>query len=284
MAFAIIIAVLVGLSIVLSLDTSWMSVMQSHRNEAVFEDRNKEYGAYKLRTGYARQLMFAILGGILLFGLVIGLPYIFSKVGGDEPQPDKVQIVEVNLDNFQEEDELQEEEPPPPPEYTPPEQPQIETVQFTAVEASDEVVDEPPPTQEDLTETTASTVTQEGEKIDAPPPPPPPPVEEETFDLAAVQEQPDFPGGMAKMYEYLQKNTKYPDMEFDAGIQGKVFVEFVVAADGSIQEVKVRRGVSPGLDKEALRAVRSMPKWSPGKMNGKPVKVRFTIPVDFKLK
>jgi protein TonB len=89
---------------------------------------------------------------------------------------------------------------------------------------------------------------------------------------------------MAKMYEYLQKNTKYPDMEFDAGIQGKVYVEFVVDKDGSVEDVKIRRGVSAGLDKEALRAVKSMPKWTPGKMNGKPVKCRFTIPVDFKLK
>ncbi len=164
----------------------------------------------------------------------------------------------------------------------PPPQPQIETVQFVAVEAADEPVEAPPPTQEDLSETTASTTTQEGQKIDAPPPPPP--VEEPTYDLAAVQEQPDFPGGMAKMYAYLQKNTKYPDMEFDAGIQGKVYVEFVVERDGSVEDVKIRRGVSPGLDKEALRAVKSMPKWSPGKMNGKAVKVRFTIPVDFKLK
>ncbi|MEO5584037.1 MAG: TonB family protein, partial [Flavobacteriales bacterium] len=164
----------------------------------------------------------------------------------------------------------------------PPPQPQIETVKFTAVEAADAPVEAPPPTQEDLSTTTASTTTQEGQKIDAPPPPPP--VEEETYDLAAVQEQPDFPGGMAKMYEYLHKNTKYPDMEFDAGIQGKVYIEFVVDKDGSVEDVKVRRGVSPGLDKEALRAVKSMPKWSPGKMNGKAVKCRFTIPVDFKLK
>jgi len=162
-------------------------------------------------------------------------------------------------------------------------QPQIETVQFVAVEASNEPVEAPPPTQEDLKETTAGTTTQEGQKIDAPPPPPPA-VEEETYDIAAVQEQPEFPGGMGKMYEYLQKNTKYPDMEFDAGIQGKVYVEFVVEKDGSVTDVKLRRGVSPGLDKEALRAVRSMPKWTPGKMNGKSVKVRFTIPVDFKLK
>ena len=177
---------------------------------------------------------------IAFFVVVVGTPFVVSKIGTKEKEPDKVKIVDVNLDLFQED---QPEEPPPPPEVVPPPQPQIETVQFVAVEAADEPVEAPPPTQEDLSETTASTTTQEGQKIDAPPPPPP--VEEPTYDLAAVQEQPDFPGGMAKMYAYLQKNTKYPDMEFDAGIQGKVYVEFVVERDGSVEDVKIRRGVSP---------------------------------------
>lgn len=279
MTFAIIVAVLVTLSIMLTFDTTWMNLLQGTRNELVFAHRNREYGAYELRRAYSRRLGIAIAGAVAFFAVLVGTPFVLSKVGEKEPPPEKVRIVEVNLDLFEEE---QPDEPPPPPEVGPPPQPQIETVQFVAVEASDEPVEAPPPTQEDLSETTASTTTQEGEKIDAPPPPPP--VEEETFDLAAVQEQPDFPGGMSKMYEYLQRTTKYPDMEFDAGIQGKVYIEFVVNRDGSIDEVKVRRGVSPGLDREALRAVRSMPKWTPGKMNGKAVKVRFTIPVDFKLK
>lgn len=280
MAFAIIILVLVALSVLLTLDTSWMNVLQGTRNELVFAKRNKDYGAYELRKEYTRRLAVAMVAGIALFAVVVGTPYLITKIGPEQDTKEMVQIVEVNLDNFRDD---QPEEPPPPPEVIVPPQPQIETVQFVAVEASDEPVEAPPPTQEDLSETVASTTTQEGQKIDAPPPPPPP-VEEETFDLAAVQEQPEFPGGMGKMYEYLQKNTKYPDMEYDAGIQGKVWVEFVVERSGEVSDVKVRRGVSPGLDKEALRAVRSMPNWNPGKMNGKAVKVRFTIPVDFKLK
>lgn len=280
MSFVILFALLVGLSVLLTFDTTWMNVLQGTRNELVFATRNKAYGAFELRKDYSRRLGFAMVGAVAFFVVAVGTPWAISKMGPAEAAPEKVKIVEVNLDNFTED---KPEEPPPPPEVISPPQPQIETVQFVAVEASDEPVEAPPPTQEDLSETTASTTTQEGEKIDAPPPPPPP-VEEVTYDLAAVQEQPDFPGGMGKMYEYLQKNTKYPDMEFDAGIQGKVFVEFVVDKDGSVEDVKVRRGVSPGLDKEAVRAVKSMPKWSPGKMNGKAVKCRFTIPVDFKLK
>lgn len=279
MTYVIIVAVLLLLSVLLTYDTSWMNLLQGLRNQLVFANRHKEYGAYELRNHYNRRLGLAMVCAMAFFFLAVGTPYVISKIGPADKEPEKVKIVEVNLDLFQEE---KPEEPPPPPEVIPPPQPQIETVQFTAVEAADEPVEQPPPTQEDLSETTASTTTQEGQKIDAPPPPPP--VEEVTYDLAAVQEQPDFPGGMAKMYEYLQKNAKYPDMEFDAGIQGKVYVEFVVDKDGSVEDVKIRRGVSAGLDKEALRAVKSMPKWSPGKMNGKPVKCRFTIPVDFKLK
>lgn len=129
--------------------------------------------------------------------------------------------------------------------------------------------------------TVTSTPKQDGAKMDAPAPPAP---EEKIYDLAAVQEQPNFPGGMAKMYAYLHENTKYPEKEFDTGIQGKVYIEFIVEKDGTVKDVKLRRGVSPGLDEEALRAVEAMPMWTPGKMNGKPVRVRFTIPVDFKLK
>jgi protein TonB len=277
MAYGTIIVVLLLLSIGLTYDTSWMNVLQRLRNDLVFAGRHKDYGAYELRVDYNRRLGLAMVCAVGFFALVVGAPYVISKMGHKQTAEKKVDIVDVNLDNFVD----QPEEPPPPPEVVPPPQPKIETVQFTAVEAVDKPVEAPPPTQQDLTETTAGETTQEGEKIDAPPPPPP--VEEVTYDLAAVQEQPDFPGGMQKMYDYLHKTIKYPDMEFDAGIQGKVFIQFVVDKDGSVEEVEVRRGVSPGLDKEALRAVKSMPKWSPGKMNGKPVKCRFTIPVDFKL-
>lgn len=277
MSYAIIIVVLLAICILLTLDGSWMNVLQQMRNNLVFADRNKEYGAYELRMDYNRRLAVALISALVFLGVVVGGPFIISKLSGDKDVVEEKKIVDVNLDLFQDTPD----EPPPPPEVIPPPQPQIQTVQFVAVEAADEPVEEPPPTQADLTETTAGETTQEGAKIDAPPPPPP--VEEETYDLAAVQEQPEFPGGMAQMYAYLKKNTKYPDMEFEAGIQGKVYVEFVVDKDGSVEDAKLKRGVSAGLDKEALRAVKSMPKWNPGKMNGKSVKCRFTIPVDFKL-
>lgn len=107
--------------------------------------------------------------------------------------------------------------------------------------------------------------------------------EEGVFDLAAMQEQPEFPGGMEKMYDFLGRLQKYPDMEADAGIQGKVYVEFVILEDGTLSDVQVKKGVSTGLDQEALRLVKAMPNWNPGKMNGKAVRCRFVLPVQFTL-
>ncbi|MBK8612621.1 MAG: TonB family protein [Flavobacteriales bacterium] len=279
MIYAIAFVVLLVLSLLLTMDNSWMNVLQQVRNNVVFANHNRAYGAFMLRKDYNKRLGLAMLLGIGVFLAAMGAPMVISKMGsGDDEMEVKKKIVDVNLELFEE----QPEEPPPPPEVIPPPQPQIETVQFVAVEAADEPVDEPPPTQADLTETTAGQTNQEGQNIDAPPPPPP--VEEETFDLAAVQEQPEFPGGMEKMYEFLGKLQKYPDMEADAGIQGKVYVEFVVEKDGKISDVKLKKGVSAGLDKEAQRLVKAMPNWNPGKMNGKAVKCRFVLPVKFTLR
>ena len=107
------------------------------------------------------------------------------------------------------------------------------------------------------------------------------PVVEEIFDV--VEENPEFVGGMAKLYEYLGKNIQYPEMAKENGIQGKVFVQFVVWKDGTIKDVKVVKGVHNTLNEESLRVVKSMPKWTPGKQRGKAVNTRFTLPVKYKI-
>lgn len=277
MGSIVTILVLLAVSLLLTVDSSWMNVLSGLRNNLVFARHNKAYGAYQLRQEYNKRLGVSLASGIGLVILAVGAPFIINKFGGEKEVEVKKKIVDVNMELFEEEEEKPEEIKEP--EVI--EQPKIETVQFVAVEAADEPVEEPPPTQTDVAETTVSTVTQEGENADVAPPPV---VEEETFDLAAVQEQPEFPGGMEKMYEFMAKTQKYPDMEYEAGIQGKVYVQFTVAKDGSIEDAKVLRSVSDGLDKEAMRLVKSMPKWSPGKMGGKPVKCRFNLPVVFKLK
>lgn len=106
-------------------------------------------------------------------------------------------------------------------------------------------------------------------------------VEQEIFQI--VEEMPQFPGGEAKLMEYVAKNIKYPQIARETGIQGRVFVGFVVEPDGSISNVKLLRGIGGGCDEEAMRVIKSLPKWKPGKQRGKAVRVSYQIPVFFKL-
>ncbi|WP_455671431.1 energy transducer TonB [Phocaeicola sp.] len=105
--------------------------------------------------------------------------------------------------------------------------------------------------------------------------------EQEIFQV--VEEMPEFPGGMAECLKFLGKNIKYPNISQENGVQGKVIVQFVVNQDGSIVDPVVVRSVDPYLDKEALRVIKTMPKWKPGKQRGKAVRVKYTVPVTFKL-
>lgn len=108
------------------------------------------------------------------------------------------------------------------------------------------------------------------------------PEEQEIFEV--VEQMPEFPnGGMAGLMSYLGKNIKYPTIAQENGTQGRVTVQFVVNKDGSIVDAKVLRGVDPYLDKEALRVINAMPKWKPGMQRGKPVRVKYTVPVTFRL-
>ena len=101
------------------------------------------------------------------------------------------------------------------------------------------------------------------------------------FDVVEVM--PQYPGGQIAMLKYIMENMKYPKQAMKEGIQGRVAVSFIVEKDGSISDVKPILSVHPLLNKEAVRVVKSMPKWTPGKQNGKPVRVRFNLPIMFKL-
>lgn len=106
---------------------------------------------------------------------------------------------------------------------------------------------------------------------------------EDTPIFFIVEEMPEFPGGQLALRNFLATSVKYPVIAQENGIQGKVFVNFVVAKDGTITNAKIARGVDPALDKEALRVVNSLPKWKPGKQGGKPVRVSYTVPINFVL-
>lgn len=111
------------------------------------------------------------------------------------------------------------------------------------------------------------------------------PIEEEEDNVIfqVVEKMPSFPGGDAALFKFLNENVKYPVIAQENGVQGRVICQFVVNRDGSIVDVEVVRSVDASLDKEAIRVIKSMPKWSPGQQRGKPVRVKYTLPVNFKL-
>jgi len=160
--------------------------------------------------------------------------------------------------------------PPPPPPPPAPEAPEIIQVVDTKVETRIDINME-----DDQSKAQVQTYT--------PPPPPKEREEEEEEIFVVVENQPEFPGGQAAMMKFLSENIKYPVIAQENGIQGHVICNFVVERDGSITDVQVVRGVDPSLDKEAVRVIQSMPKWKPGMQRGKPVRVRFTLPVVFRL-
>jgi protein TonB len=123
---------------------------------------------------------------------------------------------------------------------------------------------------------------QEIQLIEIDPEPEPDPVEEAPFTI--VEDMPEFPGGEAKLYEFLAKHTKYPPMAKDAGIQGIVYLSFVVEKDGSISSIEVLRGIGAGCDEESVRVLKKMPKWVPGKQRGKTVRVNYRMPFRYKMK
>lgn len=283
-----IIIVITALILVVSLydyftSRSWQQVTSSSRNELVFDERNKEYGAYQIRNNYNRNLIFIVLGLIAAIALTYGT-YMFIKSlpAAEEDLPP----IDTTLFTI-EAPPLDEDIPPPPPiEEEIPVQME-KTVEFLPPVVTDEQVDTPPPIQEEMTDTKASTTTNERETETFLPPPTTakPQVEEKEEILTFVSEEASFPGGTAQMMKYLSQNIKYPEVAIQAGIQGKVTLRFVVGKDGSIENVTVARGVPgcPECDKEAIRVVKSMPKWKAAKNDGKVVKSYFNLPVTFKL-
>ena len=106
-------------------------------------------------------------------------------------------------------------------------------------------------------------------------------LEEKVYEV--VEEMPSFPGGQGAMFEFIANNIQYPIVAEENGVQGRVLVSFVIKKDGSLSNVRVVKSVDPALDKEAVRLIKSMPKWSPGKEKGQFVNVKFTVPVTFRL-
>ncbi len=271
--------------------------------ELIFQGKNKEFGAYELRSKSAKRHNIAMLAVIVFIAAVViisALASALEKGEADEYMATEQEVVYDATNEEQEDEEIEDEviqefEEPEVEEVIPEEI--LNTVQNTEIIiARDEEVNEEDQvkTQEELQETETAfgsttfdqgtddvTVVREHKDEVVVEEKKPAPAPEQIF--TAVEEPPTFPGGQEAMYAWMKNNLRYPEMAAQNNIQGKVIIQFVVEKDGSIGEVKVARGRDQDLDKEAVRMVKSMPKFIPGRMNGQSVRVWFTLPVSFKL-
>lgn len=213
-----------------------------------------------------KKVFFLLIGFVMVLSLVyVGLEWTNTQVT----------VYEVVDMSFLEEDELddivqttQQETPPPPP---PPEPDVVEALNIV---------------EDDVETQTIDVQTEEREEavvIQAPVAAPVVVEEDEEVIFQVVENMPQFPGGDTELFKYLSNNIRYPVIAQENGIQGRVICQFVVNRDGSIVDIEVVRSVDPSLDKEAVRVIQSMPKWKAGQQRGKPVRVKYTLPVNFKL-
>jgi periplasmic protein TonB len=262
-------------------------------DDLVFEQRNKAYGAYILRKAYGNNIKKATYAGVGVFFLVLFSPKILSSIRGNTTLADNTLVTIMPPPPV----DVKPIVPPPlpPPKTLPP--PPIKTISFTPPKVTDneKIIEPEMPKMDDIT-VAVSTKTQDGVKGDLPPvavveaPPLPDPEEvkkvvevDDVLSPVAVQQQPEFKEGLAAMYKFLNKNIVYPAVARENGIEGTVYVGFVVGKDGSIRDVQLKRGIGGGCSEEAIRVIKLMPNWNPGKQNGKAVSVTFTMPVKFKL-
>lgn len=275
---------------------SKIDLISSDWVDLVFEGRNKAYGAYRLRKSTTKRNILAMVAVVLL--LIVAFIILTVKNFVDE-QRAKVAMTQVaeltNYDQPKKKAEVKQKKVEVEPERV------VErvksSIKFTApVIKKDEEVkpDEELKTQDELmsTKTAIGTFDVKGnddangeilkaKEVIAEPEPPKHEEENKVFDI--VEQQPMFPGGPAALVKYLSEHTKYPVVAQENGVQGRVTVQFVVEKDGSISDVHVLRGVDPSLDKEAVRVVKSLPRWTPGKQNGITVRVNYRVPVLFRL-
>ena len=271
----------------------------------IFEGKNKEFGAYSLRSQSDRRHNRAVLFTLIGLVLVLVGGYFWGMYSDYRREQRELQLqaqLEQQLAQMQEEatneepeEEVQAVQEPEQEEALPEEI--LNTVKVTElliakdeeVKAEDEIK-----SQDELKETQTAfgqtdfdkgtddrnvirehkeeVIVEKKEEVKEP---------EKVF--TAVEQMPQFPGGEAELMKYLSKNIKYPTMAMENNIQGRVVVQFVVTKTGSIGEVKVVRSVDRDLDREAIRVCKSLPKFTPGKMNGQAVNVWYTLPVNFKL-
>ena len=270
--------------------------------DIVFDGKNQAFGAYEMRKDTTKRHTKAVVIVLIIIGLLalgMGVAGVVSKYASGEEEGADASVEQQLAVYDAEEDEAEEEEET----FEMPE-PEIEEmikedvanqIQNTIIDVveDDKVVNEVK-TQDELREDdrqvgvqdisdgvddlTKKVVKEEVIIVEEKKP-----VEDIVYTTANVQQQPQFPGGEAAMYKWLSEHIQYPPQAAEEGVDGRVTVQFVVTKTGAIENVQVVRPRHPALDKEAIRVVKSMPAWNPGRNNGQPVKVTFVLPVSFKL-
>lgn len=257
--------------------------------ELIFKDKNKAYGAYKMRRDFGRRQMAAIIIVIVVAAVGFYLPRLIQMAIPEKEE----EMLEVTQLSQLEEPEVKQELVKPVEQIAPP--PQLKsTIKFTApvIKKDEEVADEDElKSQDELTESKVqisiadvkgnnelegADIADLQEVITQAP-------EEKEEPYTMVEQMPQYPGGVQELMKYISKNLRYPAIAQENGIQGRVILRFVVSASGKVEDVQVLRSLDPNCDKEAVRVVQSMPQWIPGKQNGRNVPVYYTLPVVFRL-
>jgi len=247
-------------------------------DDIVFENRNKAYGAYDIRRKYSRTMSISILIGIIVVLTAAIVPYIRAKNIAEVKQRDANEVIAEMANDLQQEEAA----PPPPPPPPPPEEQQT-VVKYVAPVVVDSIKPEEATqfmTADDVVETVVDAevvevIEQVQEEIQEEAP-------QEVF--VVVEEMPSFPGGDVELFKFIYDNIKYPELAKENNIQGKVILRFCVTYKGTVDQVSIVRGVDPSLDNEAIRVIKMLPLWKPGKQGGKPVNVWYSVPINFQLK
>ena len=265
--------------------------------DIVFQGRNKVYGAYQLRRSTGKRNIWAMVfvaavAAVTYLGLAAYNSYQAAQKAKFEAE------MEASLIETKKDAKVEKKTETPKVEQVQKVEKVKSSIAFTppVIKKDSEVKpEEEMKTQDELKETKTAigafdvkgndeaggTVLKAVEEIATPEPPKQEAEQNKVFDV--VEQQPQYPGGMGALNHWLGSNIKYPVMAAENGIEGRVVVQFVVERDGSVSGVHVVRGVDPSLDKEATRVVSAMPKWIPGKQNGSAVRVKYTVPVTFRL-
>lgn len=261
--------------------------------ELVFEGKNKQFGAYEMRMDSPRRHNIAMLVVVILAIMALTLPALIKSVIPEKEEKEVMtQVTELTA---MEEAEVDKEPEPPKPDLPPPPPLKSSIKYVPPVIVPDEDVREEDEikTQDELQETDVAISVADVvgtdevngqdiadlQEIAAEPEP-----EEDNKIYESVEQDPEFPGGKEALYKWLKDNLTYPTIAVENGIKGRVIVRFAVMKTGDISNVTVTRSVDPALDQEAVRLVKAMPKWIPGKQNGNAVNVYYSLPVTFQLR